>query len=371
MLVALGYSLPCHLWAAGVDGSWIRLRLHENLKKISIQGTKIDLFEKKDSFRNVSIGSSAIQVLSIEWQRKWNQSFLLITREDQIAKFRNGSIFLKGNEMKIGSKSAPSFVQIYKHSSGFDVIAYIKMRDYLKGVVSAEMPVNWPKETLKAQIVAARSYALYMADQRRKLVFDLEASTKDQAFQYESQPMLDPLINETADLVLLDQKKNMFKTYYHSECGGQTSSAKKVFGDSNFDVEVKDPYCRDHSWSLSLSRQELEKYFGRFKAILNTFDPLKRAYSISVRRLDESIEAIDAQKLRMAMGPTRLKSTWFEMRQSENMIEFKGKGYGHGVGLCQWGSRQMGLMKKSFREILEFYYPGSILRAVKSDRLYF
>jgi len=344
---------------SGVDNSWIRIRIFEKVKRLSLIGSNIEVLNQVDAFRNVAIAPLGEKKLNIELKRKWDRSLLFLQKESGPVSVKDSSLFIKGHGMRVNAQSINNFIQIYKRDASFDVIAYVKLRDYLKGVVSSEMPVNWPAETLKAQIVAARSYALFMTEQRKKQIFDVESSIKDQVYRHTDDDRMEPLLDETANLVLFDGNRNLLKAYYHSECGGQTSSAKKVFGDSQMDFEVRDPYCQGRTWRLELSKREVEKFFGPFKAVINAFNPIKRAYELTVERADSSFETMDAQKLRMQVGSTRMKSTWFESRAHGDKIEFIGKGYGHGVGLCQWGSRQMGVMKKSFREILAFYYPGT------------
>lgn len=343
--------------AKGIDGSWVRIRIFENLKQVSIRGGQIEVVNKADSFRNVAIAPLSQKKLTIELKRKWNQSVLFLQKDNGAPSMQTTSLFIKGNDLKIGAQSINNFIQLYKRNNSFDVIAYVNLRDYLKGVVSSEMPAHWPNETLKAQIVAARSYALFMSEKRKNQVFDVESTIKDQVYRHTDDPRLEPLLDDTANMVLFDENRNLFKAYYHSECGGQTSSAKKVFGDSQSDMEVRDPYCQGRAWRMEISKREIEKYFGPFRQIVSSFDPIKRAYAVDIQRADSSVVAIDAQKLRMQIGSTRMKSTWFESRTHGDKIEFVGKGYGHGVGLCQWGSRQMGVMKKNFKEILSFYYP--------------
>tara|TARA_B110001454_G_scaffold219202_1_gene251934 strand:- start:11925 stop:13076 length:1152 start_codon:yes stop_codon:yes gene_type:complete len=358
--VSFAVTSKSHLSAPkGIDSSWVRIRIFEKMKQVSIRGDQMEIVNKADSFRNVAIAPLSQKKLSIELKRKWDQSILFLKKDDGTPSMQTESLFIKGNDLKIGAQSINDFIQIYKRSDSFDVIAYVKLRDYLKGVVSSEMPTNWPEETLKAQIVAARSYALFMSEKRKNQVFDVESSIKDQVYRHTDDPRLEPLLDATANTVLFDENRKLLKAYYHSECGGQTSSAKKVFGDSQLDVEVRDPYCQGRTWRLEIPKHEIEKYFGPFKQLVSAFDPVQRSYAIGVERKDKKVEAIDAQKLRMQIGSTRMKSTWFESRVHGDKIEFIGKGYGHGVGLCQWGSRQMGVMKKNFREILSFYYPNT------------
>lgn len=354
-------SLPVRASSArsGVDNSWIRIRIFEKVKRLSLIGSHIEVVNHVDAFRNVAIAPLAEKKLNIELKRKWDRSLLFLQKDSGPVSLKDSSLFIKGQGMRVNAQSINNFIQIYKRDNSFDVIAYVKLREYLKGVVSSEMPVNWPAETLKAQIVAARSYALFMAEQRKKLIFDVESSIKDQVYRHTEDDRMEPLLDDTANMVLFDGNRNLLKAYYHSECGGQTSSAKKVFGDSQMDFEVRDPYCQGRTWRLEVPKSEMEKYFGPFKRLVSAFDPIKRAYAVTVERADAMTDTIDAQKLRMQVGSTRMKSTWFESRIHGDKVEFVGKGYGHGVGLCQWGSRQMGIMKKSFREILAFYYPGT------------
>jgi stage II sporulation protein D len=354
-----------------IDESWIRVRIFENIKKVAVVGSRIQLVQQAESFRNVAIEPAGLKKMDIQFQKKWDRSLLVVKKENQPSLIKEGSLYIKGSDLKIGAHAVNDFLQISKRENGFDIIAYVKLRDYLKGVVSSEMPINWPAETLKAQIVAARSYVLFMSERRKKNSFDVESSIKDQVYRPTRDSGLEPLLDETANMVLFDENKNLFKAYYHSECGGQTSSAKKIFGDSQFDAEVRDPYCAGRTWRAEIPKREIEKYFGAFKQFVNEFNPLKRAYAVALQRPDSRVEPIDAQKLRLHLGSTRMKSTWFESHDKGDKIEFVGKGYGHGVGLCQWGSRQMGVMKKSFKEILAFYYPKSLLRVVKSQQLDF
>ncbi|MBL7557142.1 MAG: SpoIID/LytB domain-containing protein [Bdellovibrionaceae bacterium] len=343
----------------GIDDSWIRIRIYEKVKRLSLMGSNIEVVDQIEAFRNVAIAPVSEKKLNIELKRKWDRSLLFLQKDSGPVLVRERSVFIRGQGMRVNAQSITNFIQIYKRDASFDVIAYVKLREYLKGVVSSEMPVNWPAETLKAQIIAARSYAMFMAEQRKKLIFDVESSIKDQVYRHTEDDRMDPLLDDTANMVLFDGNRKLLKAYYHSECGGQTSSAKKVFGDSQMDFEVRDPYCQGRTWRLEIPKGEMEKYFGPFKTLVNAFDPIKRAYAVTIERSDSLTEAIDAQKLRMRVGSTRMKSTWFESRVRGDKVEFVGKGYGHGVGLCQWGSRQMGIMKKSFREILAFYYPGT------------
>lgn len=354
-------SLPVLAISArpGVDNTWIRIRIVEKVKRLSLIGSRIEVVNHVEAFRNVAIAPLGEKKINIELKRKWDRSLLFVQKENGPVSVKESSLFIRGEGLRINEQAINNFIQIYKRENSFDVIAYVKLRDYLKGVVSSEMPTNWPTETLKAQIVAARSYALFMAERRKKQIFDVESSIKDQVYRHTEDAGLEPLLDDTANMVLFDGNRNLLKAYYHSECGGQTSSAKKVFGDSQLDVEVRDPYCQGRRWRLEVAKREVEKYVGPFKTVINAFNPVKRAYEIVVERGDSSIETLDAQKLRMQVGSTRMKSTWFESRIRGDRVEFVGKGYGHGVGLCQWGSRQMGIMKKSFRDILAFYYPGT------------
>jgi len=154
--------------------------------------------------------------------------------------------------------------------------------------------------------------------------------------------------------------------YFHSTCGGHTSSVGAVFGEKEVPplCGVGCDWCRDspyYRWKVQIQRSELVRKLA----------PWGLVYLDSIRPLDvdeggrprvlllNGTKQVKASEFRRAVGPERIRSMAFTAARRGRAFEFAGRGWGHGVGLCQWGARGMALAGKSWREILAHYYPGA------------
>ena len=313
-----------------------------------------------------------------------------------IANISARSLELNGTNLRIGLKPMPNQIEVESRGpSSSDVIATLDIETYLKGVLPAEMPASWPLEALKAQAVAARTFAIFRREQRLKSDdrdFDLESDVMDQMFRSPlsgDQPLLrnvDLAIEETKGEILEDQRQNAFATYFHADCGGQTEEAKDVWGSGEKLGTAKDAACPLNpraSWTLKMSSAEMSrrvaKSLGRAAddsklqiASLRTTDHTSsgRAREMLVAWSNGESQSINGNEFRRALGFDELKSTHFSLSHVGPDYIFKGQGYGHGVGLCQWGARQMAKLGQGYQEILNHYYPKARLigRAGRLDR---
>lgn len=264
------------------------------------------------------------------------------------------------------------------------VLNELPLETYLIGLVHGEINANWPKEVIKAQVVAARTYALYRQAKRKQagdvprmgnVPYDLEASTADQVYvgsQGEKDTLVKKAIAETHGEVLW--YFGYYPAYFHSSCGGQTEIAGNVWNKKEISVPVIDSFCQRspyQNWELSLSPKTfLQKLQDR--GLRGS-----RIQSIGVERYENSprnaivvVETnqrtlfLAATELRRILGYDQLKSTWFETETQPRKIIFRGNGYGHGVGLCQWGAKAQAEAGKTYRQILEFYYPKAVVKKI-------
>ena len=265
-----------------------------------------------------------------------------------------------------------------------DVVASVDMEKYLYGVLSSEMPVSWPLEALKAQAVATRSYTLHALQNRNEQEsFDLRSSVLDQVFRWPGAAPLAPLyrqkllkaIRSTQGLFLkLKGQQGPMKAYYHADCGGKTELAAAVWGGAPDSGTNKDVFCPQSPlarWSYKVSIKEFSRrfheHFGEstmsnlteFAVISKS--PSGRAHYLQLVFSNQARYRITGQKLREILGFSRVKSTDFKFKKKADFIRFTGKGHGHGVGLCQWGSKALALRGKSYIDILRHYYPKSLL----------
>lgn len=259
----------------------------------------------------------------------------------------------KNLSARFGSQSR-RYEVIHKENAKFDVIEVVPLTHYLAGVVSKEMPLAWPVEALKAQAVVARSYLFSRMNERRDKVFHVDADQMDQVFQWTTSDKAYLVVAETEDIVLSVNKK-IVKTFYHSDCGGQTLPADKVWVGAVDLGTTQDPWCQtrvSNQWSFSVPASEFQNK-----------DVFEAAYfkNKMVRFEDWSI-----QKLRQVFGYSKIRSSPENVEVSDATVTFSGRGFGHGVGLCQWGSLYMAKKGRTYMDILTHYYPKAEILKIQS-----
>ena len=251
----------------------------------------------------------------------------------------------------------------------------LPVEDYLYGVLGGETYPAWPAAALEAQAIVARSYALWRMAQRRDEAFDLHATVMDQNYlgMAKETPELRAAVDRTAGLVLLYQLK-LFRCYYHSTCGGHTEAVQEVFPDPPLLPLSAVPcqYCKDskhYSWRKVIPKAELADALAKSNPSIQTLasiavsgrTPSGRAKEIAVGVGGGRQVTLLASAFRLAVGPAKLPSVFIEVRETLGGYEFQGRGFGHGVGMCQWGARGMAEARFSAAEILRHYYPGAQL----------
>ncbi|HMV79108.1 MAG TPA: SpoIID/LytB domain-containing protein [Leptospiraceae bacterium] len=253
-------------------------------------------------------------------------------------------------------------------SGGYYAVNVLPIESYLLSVVPSEMPAGWHEEALKTQSVAARTYAVYQMLQNRDREFDMEADVSSQMYLgiRQENSRTTNAVNATKNQVLIHSGKPIV-AYYHSHSGGKTASAEEVWGQKlEYAVPRESEYCdlgNKMEWSLSENWDSVSKKLGplnlgEIRDIRKITDtPSGRADTIEVVGSNSKTE-IKGQDFRRMIGFGRLKSLRFEIEKNENGIYFKGKGFGHGVGMSQWGAHGMSLKGFDYREILSYYYTG-------------
>ncbi|MCB0369212.1 MAG: SpoIID/LytB domain-containing protein [Bdellovibrionales bacterium] len=345
---------------------WVRVRLYEQKSSLWVKADSIESSKRLKSFQKISHSGSQSSHNQIYLEAINDKSpyKMKVQQGDKTNLYIQNEIFLFGKNLKIGTENVPPVIKIKTSRGALDVIAFVPLETYLAGVIQGEVPLTWSDETLKAQIIAARTYALNLMEEKRLNTYDLEASVKDQVFKYSTNPRILALTEATQGQVLIDQANKIIKAYYHSDCGGRTSSVKEVFGYSNDRTDVVDPFCRTikrKEWRQQLSTDFIKSKIGDFTDI--RIKPLhaERNFQVTIVRDDEDKEIMNAQVFREKMGFSLLKSTWFKLIKSGKNWIFTGRGYGHGVGMCQWGAKVMGDRGYSYKDILQFYYPRTHL----------
>lgn len=270
------------------------------------------------------------------------------------------------------SKSEETFFRIKNSESG--EISNISAKDYIIGVVSAEMPALYSEEALKAQAVAAYTYALYKQQETKKEDYDLtDNHTTDQSYitqdlcrekwgdKYEeySNKIASAVDSVFGKTVTFEGKYAL--TVYTAISGGKTESAATVWEkDIPYLTPVEsvgDLLCPDYLSSVSLSAQEIIEKLPEIKDIPHTSWFASPNYSDSgtVINMTFGEKVIKGSVIRSALG---LKSANFDVKYENDVFVFTVRGYGHLVGMSQYGANYMALQGSKYDEILKWYYKG-------------
>ena len=338
LLVKGEYKIQLPFTAEELDGG-------KNLKSdISIDGS-----------RGIRVGTSYYNVFAIEFLSR-----------------RDGAIY-------INSRPYRGKVRVVKDGNGLTIINIISLEDYLKGVLEYEVAHWWPIEALKAQAVAARTYALYMKEMNKNKNYDLTSDVFSQVYggKLGERWRIRRAVLATKGLALIYNGK-ILPAFYHSTCGGHTDDVAHLWNmESGALSGVSCDFCRyskHYCWNNKISIEN-------FKIALNklgyNFDKIEKVlvgefyqngYVKNIKVFaDNGEHVIPAKKFRSIIGANLIRSRRFVLEKVGDVINVKGYGWGHGIGLCQWGAYGMSKKGYSFTEILEHYYPGSIIKKIIWD----
>lgn len=281
--------------------------------------------------------------------------------------------FSAADQIKVNGKPYRGLLEVVFQKNGLLVINELPLEQYLVGVINSEISSTWPMETIKVQAVIARTYAVAKRTERSKALFHLESTVMDQAYDGSDQEDSRAArgVHETEGQILT-YKGAAIQAFYHANCGGKTEASQNVWGVALPYLQGIDcQYCatgNSSTWEQALPLSRIENALKSAGQKVSGLSDIKAGSRNNRDRLttvllvsDRGTITLPATKFRMAVGSTTIKSTNFTVRVENGTSFFSGIGYGHGVGLCQWGARQRALDGFSYTEILSYYYPGTRL----------
>jgi stage II sporulation protein D len=274
----------------------------------------------------------------------------------------NGFVF-------IGDRWYRGRVLVLASSNRITAINYVDIDQYLYSVVGAEMPASWPLEALKAQAVAARSYALYRRQRSENPNYDLGGITTWQVYKgLETEtPSTQAAVNSTHDQVLT-YNGQIIEAVFHSSSGGHTENVEDVWSQPL-------PYLRGvrdydagapvFQWVQTLSVDEMSHLIsgvGRINRVVpQRTTPLGRVHELRIEG-DRGTRTMSGNDFRTALN---LRSTLFSVAISSGNVNITGRGYGHGIGMSQWGAHNMATQGYSYQQILGHFYQGALLATIE------
>ncbi|MBK7626115.1 MAG: SpoIID/LytB domain-containing protein [Bacteroidales bacterium] len=236
---------------------------------------------------------------------------------------------------------------------------------YIAGVVKAEGGSGKNIEYFKSQAVIARTYMYKYFDKHMQDKYNVCDNTHCQAFNGTStDTILNKAAMETHGEVILDQDSVLIISAFHSNCGGETSSSEDVWLTSQpYLKRVIDPYCltsRNALWERSIALEDWVGYLRKSGFSGNSDNPSQFGFT-QKSRLTTYKAGTFTVPLRTIRTDLNLRSTFFSVLPEGDTIKLKGRGYGHGVGLCQEGAMAMAAKGFDYKQIIDFYYVGVLI----------
>lgn len=276
--------------------------------------------------------------------------------------------------LRVNGREYPAVLEVLRQGADLVVVNELPLEDYVAGVLRAEAGERWPAEALRAQAIAARTFAAYHRWLGAGKPYHLVASTAHQLYAGRvppGSPVWDA-VRDTAGLVLRWEGA-LFPAFYHAESGGFTEDPRRVFTASGMPAlrPVVCPFSAGsphYAWQLDLPLGEVAEALRRHGVDLGQITGIEvaertaslRAAAVTVRGT-RGAARLRGTDFRRMLGYELLKSTLFAVAVDGATARFAGRGYGHGVGLCQSGARGMAAQGYTAERILEFYYPGATL----------
>ena len=283
----------------------------------------------------------------------------------------------------------------------FDTVEVVGLEDYLEGVISAELFASWPQGAFDAQAVAARSYALHERARARAVgaAFDVEATVSSQVYNGASQlPQAEAAVRRTRGVVLT-WAGQVLRAYFSSTSGGRAASARDVWPTGiGFEYNLAGPLqaqsreelgrtAKYFRWTAYRTRYELLARFRAWGEVnkhpirsLKYIELITVAARNSVGRPSRYTVlqpggvsySLTAEEMRRACnepspsapaitGETLVRSGDLEFKANGDVFGIIGRGYGHGVGLCQWSTKELAERGEDWRKIVVKFYPGAKL----------
>lgn len=359
----------------------IKVRIGKNLKSVKLSGFDI---QKRINGRRRSktyLGKKKLHFncLKLKKLKKLKNPLLLAILSSPTGLIRWEKIAYPGNLNIIAAAD----------QKGCDLINEISLETYLTSLLAKEMNATWPIEALKAQAVAARSYAYHKIMTQEvsrtkgfKTYYDLENSEKHQVNGsfFDSTKQTELATRETFGEVLTIGKGKVTPIFFHAKCGGRTFKPSQVWSHKvKGYASVNCPFCHKlgtKDWKLVLPKNKFYQVVDKtLKHFYNDKLNYKSNQSMKIvpdnkdktkLRLYDNDRLLTLQKsrIRSILGRKKVPSNYFNLKQKGNNIELHGQGYGHGVGMCQLGALEMAKRGWSYKRILSYYFPQHQLEKI-------
>lgn len=307
---------------------------------------------------------------------RWQAGAFLVGRE----KLRGDVLTIRpsgAGELALDGRRYRGALELRHKGGGLTAVNIVPVDDYLLSVVPEEMPVDWPAEAIRAQSVAARSFALASRGRHASEGYDLCTTTHCQLYTGTAaeKSASNAAIKATRGEVLTYGGKPI-EALFHTDSGGMTENSEDVWGSHvPYLRAAKDTPTKTMPWTKTISRADLERKLaakghdiGKVRSI--ALSPLAIGRAAKDRTASGRVKTMTVKGTKgtaTLSGTTwrsllGLKSTLFDAKLTKDAVTFTGYGSGHGLGISQWGAKRLAESGKSYADILHHYYTGTTLQ---------
>lgn len=351
------------------QGPDLRVGLAAGQGSVTISPAAGNGMARTDAGKSVSLAAGQ------SYDVRWQAGAFLVGRE----KLRGEVLTIRPEaaEFSLNGRRYRGSLELRHRGAGLTAVNIVPVDDYLLSVVPEEMPTDWPAEALKAQSVAARSFALKSRGRHAAEGYDLCTTTHCQLYKGIAS-------EKTASTAAVRATRGEVLTYagqpiealFHTDSGGMTESSEDVWGSHvPYLRAVRDTPMGTMPWTKTVSTADLEQKLaakghaiGRLRAI--ELSPLAVGRAAKDRTASGRVKAmtvtgtkgtatLSGNAWRSLLG---LKSALFDAKLTKDSVTFTGFGAGHGLGISQWGAKRLAETGKSYADILHHYYTGVTLQ---------
>lgn len=311
---------------------------------------------------------------------RWQDGAFLVGREKlrgEVLTIRPSTKADGAEEFTLNGRHYRGALELRHKGGGLTAVNIVPVDGYLRSVVPEEMPVDWPAEAIKAQSVAARSFALASRGRHASEGYDLCTTTHCQLYTGTAaeKSASNAAIKATRGEVLTYGGKPI-EALFHTDSGGMTENSEDVWGSHvPYLRAAKDTPAKTMPWTKTISRADLERKLaakghaiGKVRSLV--LSPLTIGRSAKDRTASGRVKTMTVKGTKgtaTLSGTTwrsllGLKSTLFDAKLAKDMVTFTGYGSGHGLGISQWGAKRLAETGKSYADILHHYYTGTKLQ---------
>jgi stage II sporulation protein D (peptidoglycan lytic transglycosylase) len=338
---------------------FIRVLLSGGTPEVVLEGGTIRAWGADGRLEAEAAGP--VTVAAVGERIRWNGARLLGDTLDAAA----------APDLRIGNRKVAGRVRLVARKGELLAVAVVPMEAYAAAVLSREAPARFHPEALAALAVAVRTYSAGAAARPRDPAYDVVATVEDQVF--DGMEGVAQVFREATDAtrgLVVRYRGELARTVYHSTCGGRTEDAASVWG-TDFPY-LRAQFCNDcadspvYRWEYRMPEAETRRVAkalglppGRdLQIVVAGRTPTGRASRVRISSGGVSRE-LQAAEFRKTAGYAKVRSLKMEIAPAAGGLRFTGEGWGHGVGMCQFGANGMARRGAGYREILARYYPGT------------